>query len=358
MLNYNIKFSKNLIVSGFVFCFFCLVFIPVYGQNSWDLPLKKCWSINNSVGSKLASDNKSELLISFSSNEIRLINPQNGLVNWVFTIDGKLIDEPFLDKGQILYLSEDIDRKIFLNSLNIKSGLINWKTNIESANQISMQRDMLLVLSISAKKIFNIDLLNGKILSEYNYETDIKMLLDSDKNFLIFPINNNSILFSNSVLDNLPNLNSDFFIAESILYGDFAWADRNNEIGIYSLGIKDNSWTRKLGGRITSIRSFENKLFVTSLDNFVYIFDTDNGNLLLKKRLDGRIIESSYVFNNMIITGAYNSSMVYIFNLKNNQNINLITLSDADFAESFVFSENRLIISTPSKIHAFSPFCK
>jgi len=361
MLNYNIKFSKLLILIGLIFYLSAIAPTFVFSQNDWSLPLKKCWTIENRSGDILASDNESKHIILYSQTEIKLLNSESGNVNWQTSISGTLIGDSVVYEQNIFYIAESNDKKVFLNSINIESGLLNWRTYVPLAYKLLVGKDNLFLLGDEGKQIYKVDRFDGKILTLDTFQSKINLVLPFDSKIIAFKSDSTFSIISSSNNEKdkiLGNFSGSINNAIYISSGNFIWTNSHNEIGNYSSNYQENSWIRKIGGKITSLRFSENILFVTSLDNFVYLFDINDGELLLKKRLDGRIVKSSFVFDRKIIVSAYNSSLVYIFDLKNVSNINLITLSDADFADGFGFSDNKLIISTPGKIYAYSPSCK
>ena len=361
MLNYNIKFSKYLIVAGLVL--YLSIFAVPFGftQTDWSLPLKKCWTVENETSFNLASDNEQREVILFSNDKIKILNSETGLMNWQISIAGILINEPIVYGKNIFYLAEASDNKIYLNSINIESGLLNWRTHIPLGEKLFVDKDKLFILSNDRKILYRIDITDGKVSSINNFQSVISAVLNLNDKLLIFNSDSSLIMFSSLTNENdktINNMIGGINNASDFSPKNFIWTNNNNEVGNYDLVFKESIWSRKIGGKITSLRVFENNLLITSLDNFVYFFDASNGELLLKKRLDGRIIKSSNLYQSRVIVSAYNSSLVYIFDIKKAININLVTLSDAEFAEGFVFSDNKLIISTSNKIYAYNPSCK
>lgn len=357
MLNYNIKLSKLLIAAGLVF--YLTVFVPlvVFAQMDWSQPLKRCWVVNNDIGNKIASDNDAKYLITFTDNNIKLLNTESGKINWEMPIAGTLVDEPVVFGTSIYFFAETVNNKKSLSSINIESGLLNWRIYINFVGKKIIAKNTLYILDESEKKIYKVNHFDGKIIFESLYRNNTELILLLDNKLLVQ--DSDKIILRNQIAnnENTRNLKSGINNILNLTKGNFIWANNNNEVGIYSLILKDNIWTRKIGGKITSLKSLENILFITSLDNFVYFFDIKNGELLYKKRLDGRIVKSSNIYQDKIIVSAYNSSSVFIFDMRKVNNINQVTLSDSEFAEGFVFIENSLIITTQDKIYAFRPSC-
>jgi len=374
MRNYTINGFKSLTMAALLSVFLFNAELFAIDENNWAKPLKRCWNLPNPSDNNytVASDNDFNLSsIVFSSNSILNINLLDGSIIWETKVGSKILSKPILSDEKIYFLTEGTiientgkSNTTTLNSIDIKSGLLIWK-KILSQNSIAnliLNEQKVLILSDN-NNISSILLKTGEIewtkqlnetvveiLSSDTKNTDISLRLSSNK-ILFVSSNNGEIigeLTPRTKISKFTNINNQEII----------WVNEKGDISSFNLKYKKVIWQRKIGGEISNISFYKDIVYISSLDNFVYLFDSKNGKLLLRKRLDGRITNKPALMENILAVSSYNSQTIWIFDLKTKLNVNQLSLSDADlFVESFGFAQKYLVITTPNSITAFSFDC-
>ena len=370
MKNYNIDALKILIRIT-LFSSFCLTYnLSAQTESNWANPLNRCWvnQIDNSFALVNASDNGQNLnnlsntALLFSQNSIKHINASNGDVNWETKIGGQILFEPIVIENTIFLLSktETENSYPYLNSIDIKSGLHNWKKEIPFGWRLfGSSNNKRIFLIKQNKSISSIKMTDGNLEWITELKNEISNLLSAEGKIFLLTEQNKIIIISEidgKIEDELKTKDKIISIKKSRT--ELFWADAKGNITSFNLQGRKIVWHRKIGGRISNINSYKNTLFISSLDNFIYFFNVKNGKILLRRRLDGRILNKPAIQDSIFAISAYNSLQISIFDAKKNMLINQISLSDADlFVESFIFAGKYLIITTPKSISAYSFKC-
>ncbi len=336
--------------------------VPSNSQTDWSLPLKLCWSIDESV-TRVASDNDSKNIILFSVNSIKSINSNNGQILWENKYDSEKFSDIFFIKNN-LYFSEinNKNNKKYFHSIDVYSGLSIWRIEILNTAMIFLNRNenKILIEDVNLERFYLSTETGQKLKSNISLSNIFEISpIDGKFSPYFYTINFRLTFQGKIILESLDIIKKNIQAVIPTNEKTFIWSTNDDFIGIYNFISKKNIWLRKIGGQITDIKVFGNTIYVSSFDNFVYLVNAINGKFLLKKRLDGRVTNSSEVFENRVATSAYSSKIITIFNLKNNKVENYLSLSDAQgFAIYQSFIEDKLIVATPFKVLAFSPNCK
>ena len=130
-----------------------------------------------------------------------------------------------------------------------------------------------------------------------------------------------------------------------IVYGD----SRGNVVAV------DARWKFRSGAQISSIFEFNGGLIVTSFDNFIYCLTRDNGGVVWKKRMAGRIADMSFTSANTALIFTYGGDVAILAELKKGKTIGQIPLSQPSETVNIpdLTTENAIFISNGS-IYSFA----
>lgn len=338
--------------------------VPSYSQTDWTLPLKLCWTIDETA-TYIASDNELKNTILFSANTIKSINPDNGQTLWENKYNSEKISDIYFFKNQLNFSENKSDNsKKYIHSVDIYSGLSIWREEILNTDIIFLYRN-------GSKFLIEIESENNERFY-LSVETGQRFISNTSfPNIFEFPpveakfssnLTGNSFRFTfqgKIISENLNLIKKNIQTVIPFEKNIFIWSTNDDFVGIYDFLSKKIIWQRKIGGQITDIKIIGNTIYISSFDNFVYLINAINGQFLLKRRLDGRVTNTSEIFQNRVATSAYSSKIITIFNLKINKVENILLLSDVQgFAVYQSFIEDKLIVATPFKVLAFSPNCK
>ncbi len=101
-----------------------------------------------------------------------------------------------------------------------------------------------------------------------------------------------------------------------IVYGDA----RGNVVAV------DAGWKFRAGAQISGIYEVNGALLVTSFDNFIYYFNPDNGGVIWKKRMGGRIADISFAGSNALLIFTFGGETGVLAELKKGKTTGQIAL--------------------------------
>lgn len=355
-----------------------LSFIQInFGQeiNKWDSPLEKCWEFQNNQMTNLniASDNNQTLFLFNKNNEIQAISTVVGKPIWTTKIGGVPTSQMMFNQSKLISLIQYIKKENndVNNSFNqlteftLNSGIISSKLIINSAEQnfyitknnfdkILTNNKGAIVYIDSKQQIIWTQKLNTTIPFSPIQASQKLILGTSNKTIIIISINNGTIEKQINLQAVPSSINLDA-IHKTVYVGD-------SEGNLYSFDLdKQNllNWKIKIGGEITSISLSNDKILISSNDNFVYLLSNLNGKKIWKKRLAGRIIGKTMLDENFATFLTNSSNSFEIISLKNGKTSNKILLEDdLYFVSEPLLVDNKLIIPTQKGILAYSPNCK
>lgn len=370
MKNYNTAICKILVLFILFQCILFINSISAQIGTSWEVPLKRCWinQLPNSSTKLVASDNNntnsnySSNFYLLSKDLIQNFNSQSGKIIWETKVSGRVISEPIIIDDKVFYISESIDEINYLNSVDGKTGLSYWKTEISFGTKLHEVFDSSSDLLITRKEIIaSINKSNGRLKWTTLLDSEItslKIVEDS----IYLTTGQKRILVISSLTGKIKNEIKTRSINTNIVRNigtQIFWADNKGTVEAFNLSNKRTLWIRKMGGGISKLSLKSDILYISSLDNFIYLLNTKNGKILLRKRLDGRILNDPAIQDQIYAISSYNSLQIFLLDIKNKKIINQIRLSDAEaFVESFIFNGKFLIVKSPKNISSYSYECQ
>jgi outer membrane protein assembly factor BamB len=384
MLNCSTKFMKSLSVTVLSLLFATTPLFPADKTADWSQPLKICWEVDPTADFGIdASDNEfnfsfypetisnktnktnetNNSLILFGRNSIRSLSKSTGKLIWEIKDLENIVGVWSISETALIFLTGEETRNSAYQviSADTKSGLTNWKKSFANIKEFLVVKNSIILLdkdniiSEIASEDGNIrkqKQVGGKFISKSSFggglfflDADGRIrLIKADFDETTVDVDNYAEL---QLMEIVPGKN--FYITASV--GGLISA--REEFASRKL------WKRKLGGQVSGLGIYENNLFVASFDNFIYLFDVRNGDILQKKRLDGRVTDGFAQFDKILAVSVYNSKILTLMDLKSAKIINSFTLSDAYlFFEKFVLFQDFLIAKTPRKILGLSPVCQ
>lgn len=365
MINCNISASK-ILTCFILFLCLCLTYnLSAQSENNWASPLKRCWinQTNTSYLQAIASDNnrKQNIVFLFSPNSIISLNATNGNTIWETKLAGQIIFEPVLIEQTIFLLTKVDNGSEFLNSIDIESGFPNWKKEVPFVwgiyeNPINKK----FFLAMQNNSIASINKINGEFEWTTYLTEEISNISLTKDGILLSTEKNKTIIISEAdgkVEEELRTGDRITYIKKNNSSKSFR-TDEKGTIEFFDTLSRKIIWRRKIGSKISNVSFYKDTMFISSLDNFVYIFDQKDGSILHKRRLDGRIINKPTIQNNFYAVFAYNSLQISIFDLDKIKVVNQILLSNSElFVENILFTGRFLVIATPVNISVYSFNC-
>jgi outer membrane protein assembly factor BamB len=378
----NKRMLSNPIKFVFLSLFFYLGWLSATAQEFpvWTKPFKECWTFksDNVIGDKVASDNVRAgiILIPTYSGKLSALNIANGKLLWNVEIGGELIAKPVY-KDNTFYLliktllleqsaskESSVNNVIILRSVDSMTGVTKQEKTFrqikneyvfeeESKILFINQDDVLNIIDLkggnfSTIELHPIDLRDLGSKSKVNLLKRVLFVGTEDKQILLFSAIDGELLRKISIL-NAPRR---IFVVEE---GNLIWADSNGLIEFFDLVSNKPFWKKKLGGSVVDVSNGNNNLLISSLDNFVYHINKNNGNILWRRRFASKLLNKAIIKDNVIIIVPFESHIASVLNLRNGKTINSIALSDPRFflASPIVYNDD-LIFATSEGVTSFS----
>lgn len=354
----------------FLILLFQVTNLSIFSQkeSDWTAPFKQCWAYksNQVVADKVASDNASGLiLVPTFSGILTAIDIKTGSVLWNTDIGGELVYKPVFNDGSLYLLvrkkSQDIsDNPVDLRSVDIKTGLTKKEKTLyidqvfslnsnapalltqsgglsiigkgEEVEDLSVSQSTLAPLQISMVKVFDNTLLIGTV----------------DKKIIMISVSGGELLKKLDVNDAASDV---FWDGKTKLF----WADARGLLNAFDTVRDEFIWKRRTGAALSGITSTTKGFLVVSLDNFVYLIDKKDGDVIWKKRFDSKLLAYPSVKGDLVVVVPFESNTATIVRISDGKILNTIRLSDAQFFLSNpVVSDDGLIFSTSEGVFLYS----
>ena len=371
-------------------------------------PLKPCWSFlsNKIEADKIASDNGfgmdtgEYLFLPFFDGKVSAIDTSEAERIWETDLGGKIISNLSSDDKNLYVLSEvlydenaknnnDNIPKVIIRSLNKKSGLTEWQTNLKLTDFVNVEKaaketdrkkdkkeeitenetnencrmaifKTSLIIYGENGSVISVNKNNGELLWRKNYEslfpdgsllTNDHLILKTSEKILIISAETGDLIESFKQPEEMTNI---LYQPDKrrIIYSD--------DKGTVYFGILRNGTApviRKFrnGAEITNISLTRRGLLISSLDNFLYMLSEDNGELIWKRRLGGRISFKPLVEGDYAIVINTSEPVASVVELSTGKIVNKIFLENGDvFTGKPLKSGNKLLLTTQRGIFAFS----
>ncbi len=315
--------------------------------------LRLCWSQSIKVDEMMA-DEKS-IFIKFSDG-VASIDSSSGEIRWKNLYGGKILAISNVENGKIAIVYE-AGENLIIRLLSTLTGLGQWQKEIgfNKANvSVSLRKKRLILVSDDGRLIVFSD--DGKELWSRKFNgikstllSDDKIIIAStDKNIYGLDLNYGTIAFQIAIKSDSATI---MLMAEDkLLFGDL-----QGKIAVYDINQKKVLWEIRLGGQITNLASFEDKILAASRDNFIYLLSLRNGDRLWKRRFENTPYLK--IFKDKAIVYDMESKSIFLLNISTKTPEISTIIQLEDFPNTMIFSEDSLTIATASKLEKFSRGC-
>ncbi len=343
--------------------------IPIYSQNSidevvdWTLPFNGCHKLISDKKNieDVASDNELNLYLITSNGLMQSVNSKNFKSNWEIDLGSKVISNTVIGEKSVYIASKSVEvaTGTVLRSVSKLTGVTLWQISIEATDEIYLSRNDQILFVFSPIYIISIDIKNGqrnwKILQNSSMNLLSKnglvdILEKNEKENIEIAILRKREIFELNRVDN-QTVTEVLESKNSFIIGD--------KLGnIYSLSKSGTKkfWNRKTGGEITSISYiYDNKVLISSLDNFLYLFSIGDGSLIWKRRLPYRITIKPLIKGSIALIVSSGSQTLFLIDLQKGKTVNQISLTGTSyFAGNVLMINEFIVIETNGGIIAFS----
>jgi len=338
-------------------------------------PFKQCRIDGNSRSETsriFASDNDNNIIL-FNGNSVLIsTNLESGFENWKQQTGGKPQLPALIDENSLFFLtvtknSNGQPPKFILNSVSLKTGIANWQKvfeNSENLRILTISDSSAVFVQTENSTVQAVLKTDGKPLWTRKFAESWLAFDESTRNGqidLLTPANLLKISTDEGLIGGKYNLPKALQGSPPILK---TLRGKAVVIGlstgeILKLGSyrerSEIQWKIKTGGSVTGIVEVGENILVTSLDNFIYLFSVERGNLRWKKRVSGRIVSEPLTFEGHAFIQSVGDNIASIIDLKDGKRVNQIRLEDDVFFSGEPFQVGKfLILQTTHGIRFFA----
>ena len=113
-------------------------------------------------------------------------------------------------------------------------------------------------------------------------------------------------------------------------------------------------WHRRTGASVQAVALVENGVLASSLDNFAYLLSPNNGALIWRQQLPGRISSRPITATDGALFTPFSTDTAIVLNLRNGKPANTLSLGEENSSAAAPISVNNLVlITTPHALLAF-----
>ncbi len=357
------------------------------------LPFKKCWAIQDSrlIADKLASDNISNLYLSFPDGKLSAVNIDDGGKVWEADLGGEIISVPITDsENKNVYVmtistnsanpvnpieqNQPVDQPHHLKlwSISRTTGLINWQKSLDDtlgADDIhGSENPVQKIYLFKYRQTIIISRQNGSLISVSNADGTVKWERSLAAKLSATPYDLSDRLVFSTLTNELAIVSMEDgkiirrtkipFSAAVIFARDeksILTGTKKGEIIAVSATDGKVIWKVRSGAEISNLAETESGLLAASFDNFIYFIAPENGRLLWKKRLEGRISAAPLVIGNFAVINTVANFQATVLDLADGKAVNQISLSDGDyFAERPLRIRHLIMFPTLRGLDAFT----
>ncbi len=129
--------------------------------------------------------------------------------------------------------------------------------------------------------------------------------------------------------------------------------DEHGNTALFTNGSEKPYWKFKSGGGIAKVAEVDGNILAVSNDNFVYMLDDRNGDVIWKKRLPGRIAAAA-AFDEYVFVAGVEQHSVVIANLSNGKVAGRIKLGDDETVIALRATPSSILALTTDALYSYS----
>jgi len=298
---------------------------------------KECWShpiSGNVIGTSINSGDR--IVFAESGGTIRAIDVQDGEALWSAELGGQIVSNLIADDRYIYVAttqnigSETHKSAALLRSLNPESGIPVNSTTIQSNGpfRIGLVKDGVVLIDRGSIIWSFADGLESIRWMRRSDESIVNDPLFSNETVIFISEDNKTVVISTEDGKVLDRRDSKIKPSAAIAL-DAAVAvvgDRRGNLKQFQFGRESPAWTFRTGGSIAHILTAGDRLIVSSFDNFVYMISSSSGQVIWRRRLDGRLRFRPVVNDGAIFLSVNGQPEIDVVSVDNGKTINRIQL--------------------------------
>lgn len=344
----------------------------LFPQHSYGQPkspanpvLQKCWAASYpGIITRLnASDNAKAVIFTEEVGKVGALDPLDGKQIWLTDFGGKIASNIAIDQTVVLFasISESIspDRSgvAALRAISVETGVTIWTASLPLSDRY--------YLDVGEKFVYTITEL-GRVAA-YNridgstaWQTDLAARVTSvpafsNESIAVAVESGDVVIISNGTGERLQTVKlQNPAVSLAIGGGSVISGDQKGNLVLNDTFKTGPAWKFKSGGQISSISVTKEGLLVSSYDNFLYLIGSNNGNILWKRRLSGRLLKRPEISESTAVITVLGESGASIIDLKSGKITGKITGGNDDGPIELTLLGNTVILTDGNGITAYS----
>ena len=349
----------------------------------WLQPFRQCWAYpsENILADKIASDNV-KAFIPYPSGTIEAIDIFTGNNVWTTRLGGETTARILTSEKSIFVINAskppetsaskssenpqpEANPNISISALDSGTGVTIWKKNFEFDSKIDVySTDKLLIVVSREGRITLIKQEDGSIAQKLDLKQEVtssdaltdKIILGTkDKIYVLSTADQSALKEIKAIKEiNVRDEPVSFMLDPERIF----WGDKKGLLNSSKLSDGGIIWKRRFGAAISNITDNRRGIFVSSVDNFVYLLNKTNGKIKWKRRLAARVTEKPFIKDNIALIFPFGESTALFINLNDGRIVNSLTLSDANYFTGFpAYEREILVFPTLKGLYAFGAAC-
>lgn len=325
-----------------------------------------CWNRFDdlALSSPLVSDGENVYYASLGGR-ITAIETAGGQSAWNAELGGRSISNILVRDLDVVAAIAVVGESAKINdsslkSLSKKTGIVNWSTRLPAAERYVLGFTAAGIAAVSSDG--NVSLFGtkiggllwerpslGKLAASPFFDSEhIVISTDAGNTYVISASDGSAALRIPTPADTETLIESN---GKRLISGD-----RRGNLTAIDFDSGRRKWRFKAGAKWTFIVQTGYGIFAGSADNFVYMLSSERGDVIWKKRMPGRILQSPAVSDSFAIVAAYGEDSSYIIDLNSGKIVNRISLEEnSSFTNSPVFvSSESVAAATNSGVTLWS----
>jgi len=307
--------------------------------------ISKCWELPIEVipAAALQSDGRR---IYFASNDgvVTAIETGTGKTSWTADLGGRINSNILVRERDVVVSTmavgnDESAAPATLRSLSKETGIANWTNRIDYSDKFVLGNTgagIVVVGSNGSAALLGANdgttLWKRSILGMVGAPAriggqHIAIGLQSGENYLLS-------IADGSIVSKFSTKYPAEAIAEIFGKG-IVTGDTRGNLTARTASNGERVWSFKAGAKLSFITETVYGVAAVSADNFIYLLSPENGDVIWKKRLSGRILAEPAVSDKFFITAVYGENALYIIDQQTGRLVNQINLPEqASFSQS------------------------
>lgn len=303
--------------------------------------LTKCseFQIESSVVDALSADAQ-KVYIGTAEGSVRALNSNLSSSVWRTELGGEIVSNIVSAEAGIFVISnpvkaaDTVPAESVLRSLSKETGVPNWSVRLPFSERffIGSIQGVVSVVSLDGW-VASIDAVAGRI----KWQTPSFGKITARPAFLngisFGTVERKIIIVSTETGEIVSKVSTDFIPTaithpspDTLVVGD----ERGN---VASIGVRSGKdiWKFKSGAAISFVQVSKEGLYITSLDNFIYLISMYNGDVIWKRRLPGRVIEGGLVIDGFVAVLIFGENSAFLIDSKKGKIVDQLEQNDKNF---------------------------